>query len=173
MGLRRMLVILAPLTPTVRREMNVKEVKMDDYEIYESECKKIKKQNLKLLNRFKQYLGSKNLSKKTIDKHVSNIEFYINDFLLDEEPLKATEGVSRLDLFLGYWFIRKAMWASVTSIKENISSLKHFYNYMHTIGEIDFEELNEMKEEIKESKGEWFETIKKYDDPDTDIENIW
>ena len=57
--------------------------------------------------------------------------------------------------------------------KENISSLKHFYTYMYTIGEIDLEGLNEMKEEIKESKDEWFETVKKYDDPDTNLEDIW
>jgi len=44
---------------------------------------------------------------------------------------------------------------------------------MHTINEIDLEELNAMKEEIKESKDEWLETIRKYDDPDTDFEDIW
>jgi len=146
---------------------------MDEYEIYEADCKKRKKENRKTLAGFRQYLASKKISKKTIDKHFSNIEFYINDFLLYEEPLKAKEGVRSLDYFLGYWFIRKAMWASVTSIKENISSLKHFYTYMYTIGEIDLEELNEMKEEIKESKDEWFETVKKYDDPDTNLEDIW
>ncbi len=146
---------------------------MDEYEIYEIECKKIKKQNRKLLTGFRKYLGSKKLSKKTVDKHVANIDFYINEFLLYEEPSKAKEGVNKLDYFLGYWFIRKAMWASVTSIKENITSLKHFYTYMHTIDEIDLEELNAMKEEIKESKDEWLETIRKYDDPDTDLEDIW
>ena len=146
---------------------------MDEYEIYESECKKIRKENRKLLNGFSQYLASRKLSKKTIDKHVSNIEFYINEFLLYEEPLKANEGVNRLDYFLGYWFIRKAMWASVSSIKENITSLKHFYTFMYEIGEIDKEELVEMKEEIKESKDEWLETIRRYDDPNTDMEDVW
>ena len=146
---------------------------MDEYEIYEIECKKIRKENRKLLNSFRKYLGSKKISKKTVDKHVSNIDFYINEFLLYEEPSKAKEGVNKLDHFLGYWFIRKAMWASVTSIKENITSLKHFYTYMHTIDEIDPDELNAMKEEIKESKDEWLETIRKYDDPDTDFEDIW
>jgi len=146
---------------------------MDEYEIYEIECKKIRKKNRKLLNSFRKYLGSKKLSEKTVDKHVSNIDFYINEFLLSEEPSKAKEGVNKLDYFLGYWFIRKAMWASVTSIKENIASLKHFFTYMHTIDEIDLEELNAMKEEIKESKDEWLETIRKYDDPDTDFEDIW
>jgi len=92
---------------------------------------------------------------------------------LYEEPSRAKEGVNKLDHFLGYWFIRKAMWASVTSIKENITSLKHFYSYMHTIDEIDLEELNAMKEEIQEGKDEWLETIRRYDDPDTDFEDIW
>ena len=146
---------------------------MDEYEIYEIECKKIRNENRKLLNNFKKYLSSKKLSNKTVDKHVSNIDFYINEFLLYEEPSKAQEGVDKLDEFLGYWFIRKAMWASVTSIKENITSLKHFYTYMHTIDEIDLEELNAMKEEIKEGKDEWLEAIRKYDDPDTDFGDIW
>jgi len=134
---------------------------------------KIRKENRKLLNSFRKYLGSKKLSKKTVDKHVSNIDFYINEFLLYEEPSKAKEGVNKLDYFLGYWFIRKAMWASVTSIKENITSLKHFYTYMHKIDEIDLEELNAMKEEIKEGQDEWLEAISKYDDPETDFEDIW
>jgi hypothetical protein len=90
-----------------------------------------------------------------------------------DKPVRAKEGVGWLDYFLGYWFIRKTTWASVNSIKGNITSLKHFYTYMHSINEIDLEELNKMKEEIKESKDEWFETIKRYDDPDTDFDNIW
>jgi site-specific recombinase XerD len=146
---------------------------MDEYEIYEIECKKIRKENRKLLNSFRKYLSLKKISKKTVDKHVSNIDFYINEFLLYEEPSKAEEGINELEHFLGYWFIRKAMWASVASIKENITSLKHFYTYMHTIGVIDPDELNAMKEEIKEIKDEWLETIRKYNDPDTDFEDIW
>jgi len=52
------------------------------------------------------------LSKKTIDKHVSNVDFYINDFLLYEDAIEAADGVSSMGMFLGYWFIRKAMWSS-------------------------------------------------------------
>jgi len=35
---------------------------MDEYEIYEIEYKKIRKENRKLLNSFRKYLGSKKLS---------------------------------------------------------------------------------------------------------------
>lgn len=146
---------------------------MNDYEQYESECKKRKTENVDILHRFTEYLESKKLSKKTITKHVCNIDFYINDFLLYEEPLKPSEGVTRLDHFLGYWFIKKALWASVTSIKENITSLKHFYTHLHQIGDITAEELYEMKLDIKENKDEWFEALRAFDNPDDNLYDLW
>jgi len=146
---------------------------MDKYEKYESDCKKIRIANQHVIDEFQKYLKAKKLSDKTIDKHVSNVDFYINDFLLYEEPLKPHEGVDKLGHFLGFWFIRKALWASVTSIKENISSLKHFYTYLHQTGEVSLEELHEMKQVIKENKDEWLETLKAYDNPDIDLDEIW
>ncbi len=146
---------------------------MDEYEIFEAECKKRREENNTFIIGFTSYLENKKLSKKTIEKHVGNIDFYMNDFLLYEEPMEASEGITELNYFLGYWFIRKAMWASPTSIKENITSLKHFYSYMNKISLVSDEELSEMKVEIKESKDEWIETVQKYDDPDINIEEIW
>lgn len=146
---------------------------MDDYEKFVAECKKIKKENRIVLDGFQNHLESKKLSDKTIDKHVSNMEYYINDFLLYEEPLKPRDGIYEINYFLGYWFIKKALWASVSTIKENITSLKHFYTYMNDIGQISAEELDDIKIEIKENKEEWLETIKKYDDPDVDFDDVW
>ncbi|MCA1766510.1 MAG: hypothetical protein LC633_09770, partial [Desulfobulbaceae bacterium] len=102
-----------------------------------------------------------------------NIEFYINDFLLYEEPLRPGEGVRQIDYFLGSWLIRKAMWASAAAIKENISSLKHFYTFMQKTGQISLDDLVEMKEEIKEGKKEWLDAVKKYDDLGTGLDDIW
>lgn len=145
----------------------------DYYDQLESECEKIQTENHHVVEGFRQYLKAKNLSEKTINKHVSNAEFYINDFLLYEEPLQPKEGIYKLNYFLGFWFIRKALWASVTSINEYISSLKHFYTYLHKNGEVNAEELFEMKQVIKEKKDEWIETLRKYDDPNTDLDDIW
>lgn len=146
---------------------------MDQYEKYESECKKIKIENQHILDGFKKYLNSRKLSGKTIDKHVANVEFYINDFLLYEEPLRPHEGVNNLNYFLGFWFIRKALWASATSIKENIASLKHFYTFLNKIGEVSSEELCDMKQDIKENKEDWLENLRAYDDPNIDLSDIW
>ncbi len=146
---------------------------MDEYEEFEAECEKRKAENHTFITGFTHYLQNKKLSQKTVDKHVGNVDFYINACLLYETPEKASDGVSQINYFLGYWFIRKAMWASPTSIKENITSLKHFYSYMSKIGQVSNDELYNMKTIIKENKDIWIETVQKYDDPDIDIEEVW
>jgi len=53
---------------------------VSEYEQYEIKCKKIRKQNEALLNEFASWLRKLNLKDKTIDKHVDNIDFYINAY---------------------------------------------------------------------------------------------
>lgn len=147
---------------------------MTSYEQYEKDSKRIRKENENLLNYFKKWLSDKKLSKKTIDKHVSNVDFYINDFLLYEDTIEAADGVSNIGMFLGYWFIRKAMWASKAAIKENATSLKKFYEFMLEKKNISKESFEYLKETIKEDMPEWTATMERYDDPDIeDPEEIW
>lgn len=146
---------------------------MGDYEKYEADCKRIRKENKTLLKGFEDYLKKKNLSQKTIGKHVENIDFFINEFLLYEEAISPADGVGEVSYFLGYWFIKKAMWATEASIKSSISSLKHFYTWMNSQGNITDEALADMKLTIKEEKQEWIGTLSRYDDPDCDIEDVW
>jgi site-specific recombinase XerD len=144
---------------------------MDDYEKYEKERKKIRKANKALLNEFDVWLKSSGLSDKTISSHLSNIDFYVNEYLLYEDATEAKDGVHALGLFLGYWFIKKAMWASQSSIKNNAASLKKFYTFMHEKGLIDKEDLLDLKETIKDDMPEWLATLKRYDDPSA--EDVW
>ena len=145
-----------------------------EYEKYERACKRIRKENAKLLADFEQWFSGKGLAEKTIRRHVENVEFYIDDFLLNEDAIPANEGASYISMFLGYWFIRKAMWASPSAIRENAASLKKFYTFMHEQGHIDADDLQDLKETIKEEMSEWVGTVERYDDPDiTDSEEIW
>ncbi len=120
-------------------------MEMDDYEKFEKDCKKIRKANENLLNEFNIWLKSYDLSEKTINNHLSNIDFYANEYLFYEEAIEAKDGVGALGTFLGYWFIRKAMWASQSSIKGNATSLKKFYTFMHEKGLINKEDLIDLK----------------------------
>ena len=87
---------------------------MGDYEKYEADCRKIRKSNEKLLLEFEKWLKLLGLSEKTITNHRSNIDFYINEYLLYEDATEAKDGIHSVSMFLGYWFIKKAMWTSVT-----------------------------------------------------------
>jgi site-specific recombinase XerD len=144
---------------------------MDDYDIYEKKCKIIRKENERLLIEFAVLLHSSGLSEKTIKNHVSNIDFYVNNYLLYEDAIEAKDGAISIGDFLGYWFIRKAMWASRTSIKSNATSLKKFYMFMLGKALIDEEELMDLKEEIIDRMPEWLATLERYDDPS--IDDVW
>lgn len=78
---------------------------MDSYERYEKDCKRIRELNVSLLKDFESWLAKKSLSAKTIKKHYSNVDFYINNFLLYEEAIEAVDGAGNIGGFLGYWFI--------------------------------------------------------------------
>jgi len=147
---------------------------MDDYEAYEAACEQIREDNETLLDEFGDWLEQKNLSQKTIRRHTENVDFYINEFLLYEDAIEAKDGAGDIGMFLGYWFIRKAMWASPAEIKSNAASLKKFYTFMQEKGEIDQEELEQLKETVKEEMPEWIATIERYDDPDIDdMAEVW
>ena len=47
---------------------------------YEKECEKIRNDNKKYLEIFQSEMIEKGLSEKTIQSHLNNIDFYINDF---------------------------------------------------------------------------------------------
>ena len=147
---------------------------MDDYEKYEADCKKIRKNNKKLLSDFGAWLKASGLKDKTIRNHVDNISFYINEFLLYEDAVEAKDGASDIGMFLGYWFIKKAMWSSPAQIKGNAASLKKFYTFLFEKGQIDKEDLDDLKERIKEDMPEWIATMNRYEDPSiTDMGDVW
>ena len=146
----------------------------DDYARYERECEVIRKENAKLIDRFADWLGTKGLSEVTTGKHCRNIDFYINEFLLYEDAVQPEDGVHDVGMFLGHWFIRKAMWATKASMKSNAASLKKFYAFMLENGSIEQHDFDELAERIKEELPDWLATLARYDDPDIDDSaEIW
>jgi site-specific recombinase XerD len=146
----------------------------DEYERYEIECERIRESNGKLLDDFATWLQQSGLSRKTIDKHTENVDFYINEFLLYEDAEEPQEGIHRIGMYLGYWFIKKAMWSSSSSIKSSAASLSKFYAFLHERGLVTQDDLDMLKETIKEEMPEWLATLARYDDSSiTDMEEVW
>jgi hypothetical protein len=163
-----------PPLPFTSRITSQKGGKMDSYEEYEEKLNRMRKENERILSDFEAWLSEKNLSRKTINNHRLNVDFYINEFLLYEDTIDAASGWSEIGMFFGYWFIKKAMWASKTSMKEMAASLKKFYQFMLENGGISKESFDDLKQTIKEDMPEWLATLERYDDPDIeDPGEVW
>lgn len=135
---------------------------------YEKECEKIRNDNKKYLEIFQSEMIEKGLSEKTIQSHLNNIDFYINDFLLREEPIPMNQGYQYVDMFLGDYFIRKCMWSTPSTIKSTAASLKKFYKCMLEHYMVKKEDYQELTETIKDNMDEWLEDCSMYNDPDQD-----
>ena len=116
-------------------------------------------------------MDDQKLTDKTIRKHLSNVDLYINNYLNYYEVTNMEYGVSMVYSFLNDWFIRKCMWSSVTSIKETAASIKKFYQCMSEKGYIKNEDYIFLCKEIKSHMDEFIDSfIEYYQDDDEDLE---
>ena len=142
-----------------------------DYEDYEEEIKKIKKKNKKYISEFTKWLKEKKLTDKTINKHLSNVSFYIDVFLNYYEPQKMEAGCYCLNEYFSDFFIRKCMWSNANSTKSTAASLKKFYQCMYELGHINKDDYDYLCDEIKENMEDWQEQVEAYNNGD--FENFY
>ena len=128
---------------------------MCDYDEFEKECKKIKKENEEYLKLFEEELTAAGLSSKTIRNHIFNVDFFINDYMLREEPQTIDLVPACLDTFLGYYFIHKCMWSTPQTIKSTAASIKKFYKCMLNHGKIEKDDYDFLCSEIKDNMEDW------------------
>lgn len=139
------------------RNVVVGKINMMSYEEYEFECQKQMRRNDRFLEIFEEDLLSAGLNRNTVRKHLFNVDFYINTYLLREEPLDMEQGCTKIDMFLGYYFIHKCMWSTPGNIKTTAASIKKFYKSMFEHGYVKKDDYNFLCSEIKENMEEWQE----------------
>jgi site-specific recombinase XerD len=130
------------------------------YEDYELESKQIQDENGKLLTGFAEWMLGSNLKEKTIRKHVQNVDFYVNVYLLYDDCTRAMDGISSLNGFFNWFFPRKAMWSSTASTKETVASLKKFYKYLAEKNIVEISDYKYLLAMIKQGMSEWLEHYK-------------
>ena len=129
----------------------------------EKKIEENKKRNKKFMKEFEEYLKEKNLKYKTIKKHLSNVDLFINDYLNYYDIETPEEGINSVYSFLSGWFIEKCMWATVYTTKETAASIKKFYAYMSEKGYVKKEDYKELCEELKDSMDEILEYLDAFD----------
>ncbi len=129
----------------------------------ERKIKENQTRNKKFIKEFEEWLKEKSLSDKTIKKHISNVDIFINDYLNYYDIETAEEGITSVYSFLNGWFIEKCMWATPYTTKEEAASIKKFYAYMSEKGYVEKEDYKFLCEELKDSMDEILDTLEAFD----------
>jgi len=134
---------------------------LNDFEKFEEKVEEQVARNNKIIDGFRKWLKQNKLNEKTIRKHVNNVSLYANHYLQYNDITPIEEGHRQIDYYFGYWFKHKVM-SSVSGLKENITSIKKLYTYLHSINQISKLDLEEMNFFIKEAKCDWIEEANEY-----------
>ena len=129
----------------------------------EKKIKENQTRNKKFIKEFEEWLKEKSLSDKTIKKHISKVDIFINDYLNYYDIETAEEGINSVYSFLSGWFIEKCMWATPYTTKEEAASIKKFYAYMSEKGYVEKEDYKFLCEELKDSMDEILDTLEAFD----------
>ncbi len=136
----------------------------DNYD--EEKLKELEKENEIIIEGFGNWLNERKLSDKTIQNHLSNIDFYVNTFALwhcNVDIAEAMEYHIYADFF-DWFFIRKCMWSTPATIKTTAASIKKFCKYLAQIGYVGQSVYDDMKYYMKESIPEWCEDCRIYNE---------
>ncbi len=123
-------------------------------ETYEQRVQAIQLANQPILDGFETWLRQAGLSEQTIKEHVDNMRFFAHYLLLYAYSLRrldeATEGA--VYDFLENWFPRKALWASVSSMKVYLASFKKFFKWMGATGLVSPQTVEDVLSTLKDSR---------------------
>ncbi len=126
----------------------------DHADTYEQRVHAIQRANQPILDGFENSLRQSGLSEQTIKAYVDNIRFFARYLLLYAYSLRrldeATEG--NVYDFLEDWFPRKALWASVSSMKVYLASFKKFFKWMGATGLVASETVEDVLSTLKDSR---------------------
>jgi site-specific recombinase XerD len=135
-------------------------MKEDNTYDYDAQVRAIQAYNQPILDGFRTWLEHSGLAEKTIKNHVDNIDFFTN-YLVYYEPLEKLDEAdgSNVWTFLTDWFPRKALWASVTSVKSYLASFKKFFQWMGETGRVSPETVADVLDTLKEGRVEFLEAV--------------
>ncbi len=130
---------------------------MSDTTSYDARVQAIRAYNQPILDDFRAWLEQSGLAEKTVKNHVENIDFFTDYLVYYDDPLKKLDEADSGDvwMFLANWFPRKALWASVTSVKSYFASFKKFFQWMEETGRVPPKTAADVLDTLKEGRDEF------------------
>lgn len=120
--------------------------------------------SIAIINDFSEHLKQMGFVKKTIKNHVDNLSFfaeYLNHYAHSDDELKIISQADSGDLssFSTSFFPNKALWASQSSAKQNITSFKKFFSWLYDTKQISSDHYHDIISTIKEEKSDWIDCV--------------
>ena len=126
----------------------------DHADTYEQRVQVVQGANQPILDGFEHALKQAGLSEQTIKAHVDNMRFFGRYLLWYGYSLRRLDEATEGDVydFLEDWFPRKALWASVSSMKVYLASFKKFFTWMGETGLVTPETVEDVRATLKDSR---------------------
>ena len=127
-----------------------------------------------VFDEFRKYLSDKNCNEKLIERQLGYSSFFMmNYFFVYDGKLSILEtDATTIRTFLGNWYIRKNWSPNFKEMKEILSALFDFFEFIYTKELITIEQLEKIKQVCKDKN--WFETrLKSYKSADGDDFRKW
>ena len=140
--------------------INIEKIELQrEYADYENRCTVIHQQNSSYLHLFESDIDG--LAPKTIKRHLQNVDFFLNTYLLFDEanPLSMQDGVNAIDDFLGYFLEEKTYFTDSTK-RSFVTSLRKFYKSMAKHGKITPEQYEDVVESLQDGGAEYKALLK-------------
>jgi hypothetical protein len=127
-----------------------------------------------IFDEFKQYLEGKTIKESIIERQLEFSLFFVMDYLFvysDKLSILETDDVT-IRKFLGNWYIRKNSLGNFKEIKEILSALFDFFEFIYIKEFITIEQLDDIKKVCKDK--DWFENrMKTYKTTSSDDFKKW
>lgn len=142
-------------------DLKSKEEEMD----YDAWVEEISKANNKIIDEFEQFLKTEKLSKKTINRHIGNVDTFANYYLTAYFYCGTIfDGYKNFRDFFGYWLITKYLGISKSFMAAMITTMKKFYTFLFLKDYIDENSCADAFATLTDGKKEWLEQLEMFED---------
>lgn len=128
---------------------------------YEQRARAIQLGSQPLLEGFEHWLKHAGWSEPTVQSHLDNIRFFTKYLAWYTRSQHSLDEATDSDVywFLADWFPRKALWASVASVRAYLASFKKFFTWMGATGLVAPQIVADVLDTLKFDRDEFLRKV--------------
>jgi len=115
----------------------------------------VHKENQQYMKIFEDYMIKEGLTKRTMRKHMYNIDMFLECYMTYEMPYHMREGCYSVNAYFDGFITKKTSYSTMEDVKSIIATLNKFYKLMYELRYITVEDYMEYLKTVKYHKYDW------------------